>query len=138
MSCNYCSQFSPTSIYYHLMPPQAQNLNCKNKKVLITGGNSGIGEATVLELVKNGCTDITIVARDAKSANKVIEKCFKQTDSKGNFVFVKMDLTKLDNVKETAKELAMQKFDVILCNAGVMSPPDMRIIDGIESFLICL
>ena len=65
--------FKPSSIYYHLFhSPKAKNLNVTNKKVLITGGNKGIGQATVLKLAELGCTDITILNRDEKSGLETI------------------------------------------------------------------
>ena len=65
--------FKPSSIYYHLFhSPKAKNLNVTNKKVLITGGNKGIGQATVLKLAELGCNDITILNRDEKSGHETI------------------------------------------------------------------
>lgn len=42
----------PDAFFKHIFSPFASNLQIDGKNVLVTGGNSGIGEGLVLELGK--------------------------------------------------------------------------------------
>ena len=50
------------------------------KIVIVTGGNSGIGKATILELVKRGCTCI-MASRNIASAQEAIADIRRETSA---------------------------------------------------------
>lgn len=50
----------------------------KGKICLITGGNSGIGKATALELAKKGAT-IVLLCRNEERGKKAIQDIIKET-----------------------------------------------------------
>jgi NADP-dependent 3-hydroxy acid dehydrogenase YdfG len=98
--------------------------NIKNKVVIITGASSGMGEAAAKHLAELGAT----VVLGARRADK-IEKLAKDIkEAGGKALFVKVDVTNLEQVKNLV-DTAVQQFgrvDVILNNAGIMplSPMD--------------
>ena len=96
----------------------------KNKNILITGGSSGIGEATALMFAQNGA-DIAITYRSNKEgANEVVKK-IKKLGRKA--IAIQANLINEGEAKnvvsETLKEFG--KIDILVNNAG-------RYIDGDE------
>ena len=126
-----------------MFPPKAKNLNVKNKKVLITGGNAGLGAEVVKQLAQQGCTNITIAARNAQTASQVILDA-KKANSQGinpaenterdlKYDFLKLDLSDQKGVIAAAEKVSLETdFDVIICNSGVYPGSLKRTMDGFE------
>jgi NAD(P)-dependent dehydrogenase (short-subunit alcohol dehydrogenase family) len=89
----------------------------KNKTVLITGGSSGIGEATALLFAKNGA-NIVITYRK----NKVgAEKVKKEIEKFGvEALIIQADLIKESDAKKVIEKTIKEfgKIDVLVNNAG--------------------
>ena len=95
------------------------------KSFLITGGTSGIGKATALELVRAGA-HVTITARDqVKAANTFSDIGSNRIDSKLLY------LADLSSVRSFAKSVTGE-FDVLILNAGVMATPFSLTKDNFE------
>lgn len=93
-----------------------------DKVVLITGGSSGIGEATALEFARKGADVVFTYKSNKAGATKVmaeIEKMGRKT------LAIKADLTKDKQAKKVIDKAikAFGKIDVLVNNAG-------RYIDG--------
>ena len=91
-------------------------LNLEGKTVIVTGGASGIGYATVEEFIKDGAnvvvSDINPVAPEFKNA------------AEGQLIYVPTDVTSKESVKNMI-ELAHKTFgkiDVLVNNAGINIP----------------
>lgn len=88
------------------------------KTIIVTGGNSGVGEATAILLAKEGA-NVVITARREEALNKVAEK-IKQV--KGSVLALTSDVSKTGDpdmiVEETVKTFG--KVDVLVNNAGVV------------------
>jgi len=91
------------------------------KKAVITGGDSGIGQAVAVHFAREGC-DVTIVYResdkDAKETQKLVEK------EGQTCILLKGDLSKktfrtkcLDKIKKEWKTV-----DILVNNAGIQFP----------------
>jgi NAD(P)-dependent dehydrogenase (short-subunit alcohol dehydrogenase family) len=86
------------------------------KTFLITGGTSGIGKVTALELARAGA-HVTITARNAaKGAATVAEIAQDRVD------FKMLDLADLASVRKFAAEFT-SPIDTLILNAGIMATP---------------
>lgn len=91
----------------------------KQRRVLLTGGNTGIGYFTALELVKQG-DHVTLACRNLDKARAAAEKI--AADAPGGTVdTAHLDLADLASVRSFA-ESAPETVDVLINNAGVMMP----------------
>ncbi|MPM93187.1 2,5-dichloro-2,5-cyclohexadiene-1,4-diol dehydrogenase [bioreactor metagenome] len=88
----------------------------KGKVALVTGGLSGIGKATVLELVRRGLNVIVLDIQDEK-AQQLAEEC---ADLSGNFIYRKCNLFESNEIEESFKFVKDNygHLDYALNNAG--------------------
>jgi NAD(P)-dependent dehydrogenase (short-subunit alcohol dehydrogenase family) len=101
-------------------------------KLIILTGTSGLGQETIMELVKHNPKQIFFTGRNAASAETVLVKTKEYfTD----VVFVPCDQTDLKSVASAAKtilEKSNDQIDAVICNAGVMAIPLGVSKDGYE------
>jgi NAD(P)-dependent dehydrogenase (short-subunit alcohol dehydrogenase family) len=92
-------------------------------KILITGGTSGLGLALVHYFLNKSWE---VVATGRKNVTK--------SDSGGRFSFVMTDFSNLKQTSDAVKEICgNHDFDIVINNAGVLSPPDFLLTDnGLE------
>ncbi|XP_030282780.1 retinol dehydrogenase 12-like [Sparus aurata] len=102
------------------------------KTVLITGGNTGIGKETAVDLANRGAR-VILACRDMDRANRAAEEVRKRSGN-GNVIVKKLDLASLQSVRELAKDVlaSEERLDVLINNAGVMSCPKWQTEDGFE------
>ncbi len=91
-----------------------------NKVALITGGTSGIGEATALLFAKEGAK-IAITGRNEKRGHAVTERIL---ESGGEAIFLRTDVRKADECRRAVNETldAFKRIDVLFNNAGIFYP----------------
>ena len=101
------------------------------KTVVITGANTGIGKETALDLSWRGAK-IVMLCRNIEKAETAAEEIRKETA--GEVVVHKLDLASLKSVRECAEQLSnsLDKIDILINNAGVMTCPEMRTEEGFE------
>ncbi|MGB2950116.1 MAG: oxidoreductase [Rhodococcus sp. (in: high G+C Gram-positive bacteria)] len=103
----------------------------KQRRVLVTGGNTGIGYFTALELVKQG-DHVTLACRNLDKANAAAKKIRDtiadaaasggaDSGRPGTVDTAHLDLADLGSVRDFA-ESAPEKVDALINNAGVMMP----------------
>src|SRR5258708_3309581 len=104
----------------------------KGKVVLLTGGNSGVGEAPALSLPKMGA-DLTIVCRDQARGESALEEIKKESGSASVSLIV-ADLLLLREVRRTASEFrgSNSRLDVLINNAGSNFTDYAETEDGLE------
>ena len=85
--------------------------------VVITGGNTGIGYETALDLAKRGAT-IIMGCRNVKKADRAADNI--RTMTKGIVHVIPLDLGSLASVRNFAKEIKnlTVKVDILVNNAG--------------------
>lgn len=92
-------------------------MNHKDVVALVTGGASGLGEASVLELINKGARAVII--------DVDVEKGEKLASSIGaNAIFVKTDITSETDVRQAIQKAieAFGKINVVINCAGVVNP----------------
>lgn len=91
-------------------------INLKNKKALVTGGGTGIGQSIVLALAKAGAK-VAFTSRKQISLNETTKLLGK--NNKDHYP-VKIDLSKNGNIKKLYKKLKKNfgKIDIIVNNIG--------------------
>ena len=102
------------------------------KTVIITGGNTGIGKVTALELAKRGGC-IIIACRDAKKGADAVAE-IKNVSGNDSIFFRSLDLASCTSVRKFAQDVLKTeaRIDVLLLNAGVMFTPYQLTEDGYE------
>ncbi|MBW2733115.1 MAG: SDR family oxidoreductase [Deltaproteobacteria bacterium] len=96
------------------------------KKVLITGGSSGIGKAAALHLARWGA-DVAIAARDEVKLEATLSEMRAQDalyGRRGTFISVKLDVGDKDMVQSEVPTVPerLGGLDVLINNAGIARP----------------
>ncbi|MCU1298111.1 MAG: family NAD(P)-dependent oxidoreductase, partial [Acidobacteriaceae bacterium] len=95
-------------------------MRLQNKVALITGGTSGIGEATAILFAKEGAS-VAVTGRDEKRGQAVTSGIL---ENGGKAIFIRTDVRKSEEccraVEATVKAFA--KLDILFNNAGVFYP----------------
>ena len=85
----------------------------KNKNILITGGNSGIGLFAIINLLKTK-NNLYVVIKSGLRKNEFLKKIQKYFDknhlSKYLNIIENCDLSNLDNVKKLRITLLVKRF----------------------------
>ncbi|MGA8154288.1 MAG: SDR family NAD(P)-dependent oxidoreductase [Terriglobales bacterium] len=91
-----------------------------NKVALITGGTSGIGEATAILFAKEGAS-IAVSGRNEKRGHAVIEQILQ---AGGKAIFIRTDVRKAAECRRAVDETieTFGKLDILFNNAGVFYP----------------
>ena len=103
----------------------------EGKKVLITGGTSGIGLATAEELARRGAT-VMITARDEAKGAAAVDRI--RANTRIDVELGDLDLSRLESVRSFADRYQAEHdhLDVLVNNAGVMAGSRRETPDGLE------
>lgn len=109
--------------------------NMRGKTVVVTGGTSGIGRATVLALAETSA-DVIFSGRNAAAAEEVIA-AVRAKNAGAKIDFLPVDFSSLRSVTDFAKAIRSKtsKIDVLINNAGASPAKFERSADGIEMTL---
>ncbi|XP_055610984.1 alcohol dehydrogenase 1-like [Uranotaenia lowii] len=116
-------------------------MSLKDKTAIVTGGTSGIGLATVEELLKNGISKILVI--DLKdSLDKVFRTYLKQFNKNAEIFYAKCDVSKKSDIEQTFRKLAIRKLgsiDILVNAAGIFKEdnPDMEIAVNLGGTVNC-
>lgn len=102
-----------------------------SKTIIITGANTGIGLATAETFIKDG-HHVIIACRNpekAKTAQQHLESF-----GTGQVDVIRLDLNSLEQINQAANEIIAkyEKIDVLVNNAGMMTPDLEATADGFE------
>lgn len=105
----------------------------KGKVILVTGGNSGLGKQSIIELAAHGPALIWLCARGegrAQAAVDDVRKLVPDTDIKA----LDLDLASFESVKNAARRVVAEsdRLDVLMLNAGIMATPTGLTTEGYE------
>lgn len=92
------------------------------KKILITGGSSGIGKITATTLAQQG-HEVIIAARDKKKGMDLIN-AIKAKKSDAKVEFFSLDISNFSDVKSFAAKVREKwtSLDILILNAGLFTP----------------
>ena len=95
-------------------------------RVIVTGGNSGVGKATAAALAAGGHS-VVIACRDVAKGGRAA------AEMTGDVSVASLDLADLASVRAFAD--SVETVDVLVNNAGVMGLPLTRTADGFEAHI---
>ncbi|KAF2104952.1 NAD(P)-binding protein [Rhizodiscina lignyota] len=116
-----------------MFTPNKDIPDLSGKVYLVTGGNSGIGKETVLQLAKHNPQNIFLAARDQKKGEDAIAD-LKKAVPNASITFLPLDLSSLKSVYDAAETVksTSQRLDVLVNNAGIMATAAGLTKDGYE------
>jgi NAD(P)-dependent dehydrogenase (short-subunit alcohol dehydrogenase family) len=105
---------------------------------VVTGASGGVGLETAAALARRGA-EVVLACRDTAKAGRAAEQiraraaATREHDG-GAVRVVRLDLASLASVREAAEEIlaTWPRLDLLINNAGVMTPPYQRTPDGFE------
>src|SRR5689334_15159867 len=95
-------------------------------RIIVTGGNSGLGKATASALARTGHS-VLIACRDIPKAEQAAGEMAGDVD------IAQLDLADLASVRKFAD--SVENVDVLVNNAGVLGLPLIRTADGFEAHM---
>jgi NAD(P)-dependent dehydrogenase (short-subunit alcohol dehydrogenase family) len=95
-------------------------------RIIVTGGNSGVGKATAIALAAAG-HEVIIACRTLSKAHDAVAAM------EGNVAVAELDLADLASVRKFADSVDF--VDVLINNAGILGVPMMRTADGFEAHM---
>jgi NAD(P)-dependent dehydrogenase (short-subunit alcohol dehydrogenase family) len=95
-------------------------------RIIVTGGNSGIGKETATALAADGHS-VLITGRDVQKAERAA------AEMAGDVEIAHLDLGVLADVRKFAE--SVESVDVLVNNAGVLGLPLTRTVDGFEAHM---
>ncbi|MBZ5678486.1 MAG: SDR family oxidoreductase [Acidobacteriia bacterium] len=95
-------------------------MRLKDKVALITGGTSGIGEATSILFAKEGAK-VAITGRNQQRGTAIVERIKHEA---GNAIFLRADVSLASDCQRVVGETleAFGRLDILFNNAGVFYP----------------
>ncbi|TLS23421.1 uncharacterized protein PpBr36_06132 [Pyricularia pennisetigena] len=106
------------------------------KVILVTGGNVGLGLASVIELARHNPKRIFLAARNEEKARKAMESISWElgTEKASVVSFLPLDLSSFDSIRKATEEVKSQtdELHILLNNAGIMMTPATTTKDGYE------
>ena len=102
------------------------------KTVIITGGNTGIGKETAIELATRGAK-VIIGCRSKERGDKAVIDIKKQSGN--DKVYLKLiDLSSFKSVRAFAQDVleTEERLDILINNAGIFKVPFQKTEDGFE------
>lgn len=101
--------------------------SAKNKLVIVTGSNSGIGKEIAKSFVNYGAK-VIIACRNEQSALQAKEYIGSNSE------YIYLDLSDIDTIYQFVNKVKSRygKADILINNAGVLRPPLTRTKSGLE------
>ena len=117
---------------YFQGPKCQSNKSLKGKTVVITGGNTGIGKETAVDLAGRGAR-VIIGCRNLEKGKEALKEIQERSGSSSVFL-EQIDLASLESVRTFSDKIlnSEPRLDILINNAGVMACPYQKTEDGFE------
>ncbi|KAI1361955.1 NAD(P)-binding protein [Xylaria arbuscula] len=94
----------------------------KDKVILVTGGNSGLGYETVRHLAQHNPAHIYLAARSVDKGNAAIKQIQESTPNACPISLLTLDLSSFGSIKAAARTFRERetRLDILVNNAGIM------------------
>ncbi|KAA8643405.1 hypothetical protein EYZ11_010115 [Aspergillus tanneri] len=114
--------------------PQRDIGDLSGKVVLITGGNTGLGKETVLQLAHHRPSRIYLAARNETKARDAITSIQETLSEPVDIRHIPLDLASFQSIHAAAKKFSVEcdRLDLLILNAGVMANPPGLTEEGFE------
>ncbi|KKZ59907.1 hypothetical protein EMCG_05293 [[Emmonsia] crescens] len=118
--------------------PEKDIRDLGGKVIVITGGNTGLGKQTILELAKHGPSRIYLAARSESKALSAIadikSSLSTENASTVDIRHLPLDLSSFQSIRTAASTFKSEnsRLDTLILNAGVMALPPDTTEDGYE------
>lgn len=114
------------------MKQQTPHIDMKNRIAIVTGANTGLGYETSLGLSKMGAK-VIMACRNMSKAREAKNQILKLVPA-ANLEVMEIDLSSLSSIRKFAENFKSKfdHLDVLINNAGVMTPPYSKTEDGFE------
>ena len=112
-----------------------QNGELRDRVIVITGGNAGIGKETAVGLAQKGAT-VVITARDQQRGAAALEEIRGRTGRDDErLVVMPLDLASFASIRAFASDLLdrSDRLDVLVNNAGLVLRQRRETADGFET-----
>mmetsp|Transcript_10778 Transcript_10778/g.17658 ORF Transcript_10778/g.17658 Transcript_10778/m.17658 type:complete len:397 (+) Transcript_10778:76-1266(+) len=113
-------------------PVPCEYINIKDKVVLITGANEGIGVETARAIAARGAR-VVMACRTRRTAEQARESIIKSTGNE-KVEIMDIDLSDFSSVRSFVTQLqkSYETIDILINNAGIMLPTRRETKDGLE------
>ncbi|KAI9883881.1 MAG: hypothetical protein M1823_004346 [Watsoniomyces obsoletus] len=94
------------------------------KVILVTGGNTGLGKETCLQLAKHNPEHLWLAARTASKAEQAISE-IKSAVPSARITHLPLDLTSFESISSAVQtfKAGSTRLDILINNAGIMAVP---------------
>ncbi|KAL4792429.1 hypothetical protein BDV19DRAFT_380806 [Aspergillus venezuelensis] len=104
------------------------------KVIFVTGGNTGLGKETILQLARHRPERIYLAARTASKAQDAIASIQESLPDPVDIRHIPLDLASFASIRAVAKQFQSEcdRLDTLILNAGTMANPPSLTEDGYE------
>ena len=97
----------------------------KDKVILVTGGNIGLGKETIHQLAKHNPAKIYMASRTESKARDAIKSINAVLSEPAVIEYLPLDLSSLKSVQRAAQRVSAssERLDILILNAGIMAVP---------------
>ncbi|EXF85156.1 hypothetical protein CFIO01_03227 [Colletotrichum fioriniae PJ7] len=105
------------------------------KVIIVTGGSSGLGKESVIQLAKHNPAAIYLTARTEARGNAAIKEVEQAVPAAKNKIkYLELDLGSFASIKKSTDAFltSADRLDILMNNAGLMATPPGLTKDGYE------
>lgn len=105
--------------------PKVDIHDLSQKVILVTGGNTGIGKETILQIAQHNPAKLYLAARTESKARDAIKSIESALSKPVDIEYLPLDLTSLTSVRKAAETViaSSSRLDILILNAGIMAVP---------------